>query len=175
MLTPADFLEATRWSAILTVAIALISGLAFLFKWGLRFRLVGATGFMLVLTFGLFGLSIVPITRTVIPGAIRYATVYDSGAAQVVIKVPTTITQSELQATLQQAAANLFTPGRLGQAGQSPMIRARTMVHPEPGVSQLIYLGQVERSPGASFNADVDEKFQVKLYPEGLAQLPPAS
>lgn len=166
MPTPEEFLDATKWSGILTLAIALIAMLGFIFQWGIRFRLVGITGFMLVLTVGFFGLSVVPFTRTVVPGALPYVTVYDSGAAQVVIKVPTTITETELTATLKQAASNLFTSGRLGQAGQSPTVRARTILHPQPGVSELVYLGQVRRSP------DPAEKFQVQLFPEAIAQLP---
>jgi hypothetical protein len=167
MPTPTEFLEATKWSGLITLLLLGITAIAFLLKWGIRFRLVGVTGFMTVLTVGFFGLSIVPITRTVVPGAIRYSTVYDSGAAQVVIKVPSTISETELEATLKQAAFNLFTSGRQGTPGQPPTIRARTILHPEPGVSNLIYLGQVQRSQ----SANPAEKFKVTLYPDGLSAL----
>ena len=69
MLSPSDFLQYTQWSGIATVAFAVLTLLAFILKWGLRFRLVGTTGFMLVLTAGLFSLSLAPLSRTVIPGA----------------------------------------------------------------------------------------------------------
>lgn len=101
-----------------------------------------------VLTGGLFGLSFEPFTRTVVPGSVPYETVYDSGAAQIVIKVPETIAASELEATLQQAAANLLKPSRLAIPGQAPTIRARSIVHQAGGVSKLLYLGQV--SPTAT-------------------------
>ncbi|MEM9002236.1 MAG: Ycf51 family protein [Cyanobacteria bacterium P01_F01_bin.86] len=144
MPTPEEFLEATKWFGAATLSMAVITTLAFALQWGVRFRLVGVTGFMGVLTAGMFGLSFEPLIRTVVPGAVPYKTVYDSGATQIVIKVPATITQSELEATLQQAASDLLKPSRLGGMGQVPTIRARSIRHQEPGISQLLYLGQVQ-------------------------------
>ncbi|MGC1307890.1 MAG: Ycf51 family protein [Phormidesmis sp.] len=163
MLTPEQFLQATGWFAIGTLVFGLVTALAFIFKWGLRFRLVGATGFMGVLTVGMFGLSFQPLTRTVIPGAVPFKTVFDSGAAQVVITVPNTITPTELEATLQQAASDLLKPSRIGGMGQAkPVIRARAIVH-EPGISKLVYVGQV--MPGATANEPI-----VEVYPGQLAK-----
>ncbi len=148
MPTPADFLEATKYFAIATLTMAGITAIAFLFQWGIRFRLVGITSFMGVLTGGVLGLSFQPFTQTVISGAVPYTTVYDSGAAQIVIAVPDSITESELEATLRQAAKNLLKPSRLaGMGQQTPTIRARTIIHEPGGVSRLVYLGQVQPAP----------------------------
>lgn len=127
-----------------TLAFAALSALAFVVKWGIRFRLVGTTGFCGVLTAGLFGLSFQPLVATTVEGAIPYTTVFDSGASQLVIAVPATITDEQLEATLQQAAINSFNPSQLGGVGQTPRIRARTIVHRDPGISDLLYLGQVK-------------------------------
>jgi hypothetical protein len=150
MPTPAEFLEATKWAGIGTLALMALAGLAFGFKWGIRFRLVGAAGFAAVLTVGLLGLSFEPFTRTVVPGAVPFSTVYDSGASNIVITVPSTITEEALDATLRQAASNLFKPYRLGVPGNSPTVRARTILHEEGGVSRLMYLGQVKPDPSGS-------------------------
>ncbi|MBD2463259.1 Ycf51 family protein [Oscillatoria sp. FACHB-1407] len=163
-----NFLTYAQWAAIATVGMGVVTGLSFLLKWGFRFRLVGITGFMGVLTVGLFALGVVPFTRTSIPGAVRFSTVYDSGAAQVVITVSNEITEEQLTATLQQAASDLFSPGRLSRGEDKLTIRARTVLHPEPGVSEPLYLGQVRRS---LFVRD-DEDMDIKLYPESLAKLP---
>lgn len=144
MPTPEFFLEATKWMGLTTLAFAALAALAFLAKWGIRFRLVGVTGFCGVLTAGLFGLSFQPLVTTTIEGAIPYTTVYDSGAAQLVISVPVNITDTELEATLQQAAVNSFNPSRLGGGGQTPTVRARTIVHRDPGISDLLYLGEIQ-------------------------------
>ncbi|MDJ0703262.1 MAG: Ycf51 family protein [Leptolyngbyaceae cyanobacterium MO_188.B28] len=168
MLTPEEFLEATKWAGIATLVFAAITALAFVFGLGFRFRLVGVTGFLAVLAAGFFGLSFEPLTRTQISGAIPYTTVYDSGMIQVVIKVPDTITEPQLKATLKQAASNLFKPGRLGSAGQVPTIRARTILHEKPGVTRPLYLGQVQPIP----DPETGEAISIEIFPDRMAQLP---
>ncbi|MFM8006609.1 MAG: Ycf51 family protein, partial [Dolichospermum sp.] len=112
-----NFLQYTQWSGIVTILFAVLTILALILKWGFRFRLVGATGFMLVLTAGLFSLSLVPLSRTVIPGAVKYTLVYDNGSNQTVISTSAEITPTQLEATLRQAASNLYSYGRLGSGG----------------------------------------------------------
>lgn len=165
MPTPAEFLVVTQWAVLGTLALAALAGLGFWLKWGIRFRLVGAAGFAAVLTVGLFGLSFEPFTRTVIPGAVPYATVYDSGASQIAISVPASITEEALEATLRQAASNLFKPYRLGLPGQTTTVRARTIVHEPNGVSRLLYLGQVQPAP-----ADADQPYRIEIDKAQLAQ-----
>ncbi|MGF1521393.1 MAG: Ycf51 family protein [Leptolyngbyaceae cyanobacterium] len=171
MPTPEEFLEATKWFGAATLTMAVITALAFAFGWGIRFRLVGITSFMGVLTGGVLGLSFEPFTRTVIPGAVPYETVYDSGAAQIVIRVPDTITPTELEATLQQAASNLLKPSRLGIPGQTPTIRARAIRHQPDGVSQLVYLGQVQPVTDPTTGASLT----ITLQSDAFADLPTAS
>jgi Protein of function (DUF2518) len=168
MLSPSTFQTYAQWAGIATLVFGALAGLAFLFQWGIRFRLVGATGFTAVLTVGLFALGVVPFTRTVIPGAVRYSTVFDSGADQVVIVVPATIDQTQLTATLQQAASNLFSVGRLSRGEQQLTIRARTVLHPEAGVSEPLVLGQVKRS---LFVKD-DQAMKIEIFPKSFAKLP---
>ncbi|TVQ19466.1 MAG: hypothetical protein EA367_11620 [Leptolyngbya sp. DLM2.Bin15] len=171
MLSTADFLVIAKWFGITTLAFGALMLLSFAFKWGFRFRLVGVTGFMGVLTGGLFALSLGPIVPTSVPGAVRYVTVFDSGATQAVIVVPATITETELDATLKQAASNLFSPGRLGRGGDRQLtILARTVLHPEEGVSQPLVLGQIKRS----LRDRTDENLDVTIYSDRLAAIPPA-
>ncbi len=168
MISPGQFLEATGWSAATTLAFGIVTALAFLLKWGFRFRLVGATGIMGVLTVGLFGLSFQPLMRTAIPGALPYTTVFDSGSSQVVITVPNEISQTELEATLQQAASNLFKPSRIGGPGQvTPSIRARGMVHKD-GASELVYVGRVTPQQGKT---PEERAPRVEIYPDQLAKI----
>lgn len=168
MPTPEDFLEATKYFGIATLTMAGITLLAFVLGWGFRFRLVGITSFMGVLTGGLLGLSFEPFTQTVVPGAVSYQTVYDSGAAQIVIKVADDISKTELEATLEQAASNLLKPSRLGGMAQEPTIRARTILHEEGGISRLVYLGQVQpvRATGT------DDSIDITVFDEAFATLP---
>lgn len=165
MFTPDAFFTYGQWSAGLTLAVALLAGLGFLLKWGFRFRLVGSTGFMIVLTGGLFALSLVPLTHTQIPGAIRYSLVFDNGANLATIAVPATITPPELEATLRQAASDLFSPGRLGIGRDQLLIQARTVTHPQPGISQPLVLGQVKRSLAVRDDQDLE----ITLFQQNLS------
>ncbi|MCM0592115.1 MAG: Ycf51 family protein [Gloeotrichia echinulata IR180] len=169
MLTTADFLQYTQWSGIATLVFAGLTVLGLIFKWGIRFRLVGTTGFMLVVTAGLFALSIVPLSRTVIPGATKFTLVYDNGSTQAVIATSPQITPTQLEATLRQAASNLYSYGRLGSREENQLtVRARTIIHPEPGVSVPLYLGKLKRSLATR----EDSQMAVEIYPEKFAQLP---
>jgi hypothetical protein len=163
-----QLLTFARWSGYFTLFCAALTGLGWILKWGIRFRLVGVTGFMGVLTGGLFALSLGLYSRPDIPGAVRYWRVFDTGSTQVVITVPNTITESELDATLRQAASKLFSPGRMSQGEEFITIRARTVLHPEPGVTQPLYLGQVKRS---LLNRE-DNTPIVEIFADKLAQLP---
>ncbi|MGB5593263.1 MAG: DUF2518 family protein, partial [Crocosphaera sp.] len=77
VLTSLGFSTYTQWSIIATIAFLLLAIIAFIFQWGIRFRLVGITGFMIVLTVGLFGLGLGLFSRTEIPGSVRFSRVYD--------------------------------------------------------------------------------------------------
>ncbi|MEO0866994.1 MAG: Ycf51 family protein [Cyanobacteria bacterium J06642_11] len=169
MPTPETFLEATKWMGFTTIAFAAVAAVAFLAKWGIRFRLVGTTGFCGVLTAGLFGLSFQPLVATTVEGAIPYTTVYDSGASQLVIAVPAAITDEQLDATLRQAAVNSFNPSQLSGMGQVPRIRARAIVHRDPGISDLLYLGQIQP------DAKSDSGYAITLSPGDLAKARAAS
>lgn len=166
MLSPEQFLLATQYFAIGTLLFGALTALSFVLKWGIRFRLVGATGFMGVLTAGMFGLSFQPLTQTVIPGAVPYTTVFDSGASQIVIAVPNDITRTELEATLEQAASNLLKPSRLGGGQVVPAIRARAIAH-KNGTSELLYLGKV--TPGRGNTAE-EKAPVIEIYADQLAK-----
>lgn len=141
-----DFPTYSLWSLYATIAFLVLSILGFIFKWGFRFRFVGATGFMGVLTVGLFALSLALIERVEIEGAVKFNLVYDTGANQAVIAVPADITPTQLEATLQQASIDLFSPGRTAINGDSKLtIRARAQIH-QDGFTYPIYLGQIRRS-----------------------------
>jgi hypothetical protein len=158
----------TQWAALGTIACLLLTIISFILKWGWRFRLVGATGFMVVLTVGIFGLGLGLFTSTKIPGAVRFSLAYDNGANQAVIALPPTVTASEVEATLQQAARDLFSYGRVGVDGDDQLtIRARALLHPKPGVTVPLYLGEVKRT----LKTKDDSEIKVELFPKNIAQL----
>ncbi len=168
MSIPTDFSTYAQWLGILTLICFVLALAGFIFKWGIRFRLVGIASFMGVLTGSLFALGLGLYTHKAIPGAVRFALVYDNGANQAVIAVQPSISESEIEATLRQAADDLYSPGRLGLGNDKLTIRARTVLHRDTGISKLLYLGQVKRSLAIR----EDEQMEVEVFSENVAQLP---
>lgn len=165
-----DFTVYIKWSAILTGVVFLFALIAFIFQWGFRFRLVGITGFMGVLTAGLFGLSLGLFSYTDVPGAVPFTVVYDNGGSQVVIKLPPTVTESEVEASLRKASSDLYSYGRLGGSNNAMTIRARTVIHPEEGVSKPLYLGKVQRSLSQEQEEETD--LNIEVFSSQFSQLP---
>jgi Protein of function (DUF2518) len=166
-----NFYTLSQWFAILTLVCLGATFIGFVLKWGFRFRLVGVTGFMGVLTFGLFALGLGLYTPTKILGSVRYTLVYDNGANLTVIAVAPQVNQEEVEATLRKAAKDLYSPGRIGVGNNVFTVRLRTVIHPEEGVSEPLYLGQVGRSLVGGEN----EKIEVEVFSENFAKLPAAT
>ncbi len=162
-----QLLAYSRWSGYLTIFVAVLMIVGWVLKWGIRFRFVGVTGFMTVLTAGLFALSLSLYTRPTIPDAVRFSRVYDTGGVDLVVAVAPDINETQLAATMEQAALDLYSPGRLTQGTDQMTIRFRTVLHPEPGLSKLVYLGEVKRS----LLSREDPQLQIKIDQKQLAQV----
>jgi Protein of function (DUF2518) len=167
MFTPESILEYGKYSAIATLAIAVLMMIGLVAKWGFRFRLVGITGFMIVLTVGFFGLGWGLAPRAAFPGASRYSLIYDNGNSRAVIAVADAhLTYEQTEATLRQAANDLYSNGRVGDDGKMH-IRLRTIAHPQPGVSEPLYLGEIVRDLTSTDHAQLD----IKIDRQNLAKL----
>lgn len=166
-ITPEQFGLVAQSMGTFVLISALLTGIAFSRKWGWRFRMVGITSFAVVLTAGLFALSLTPLTRQTISGSTPYTVVYDRFGSQAVIAVSPEVTPEQLEATLKQAAANLFSSGRSAGSAAKLTIRARTLIHPSPDVSQPIYIGKVERS----LHLREDPEMVVQVFADKLAML----
>lgn len=166
MLSTAQLILIAQWLGVAAIAGAVVTVLAFLLQWGIRFRLVGVSSFTALLAIGVYALSLSLYQRPVVAGAEKFVRVYDSASGQVVISVPPNLTPESLEATLRQAALDLYSPGRSSPDGYMT-IRARTLLHPQPGVTQPIYLGAVRRS----LRSRETEDLQLQVDAETLAQL----
>ena len=153
-------LDGAKYLGLFDLACAVFTVVAFIFGWGFRFRMVGITAFTGVLTVGLFGFGLAFFQRPTIEGAARYTLVYDTGAVSTVITVANDLDADTLDATLRQAAVDLYSPGRLGGSVAPLVIRARTIEHVEPGVSKPNYVGEISRS----LTSRIDENPTVTLY-----------
>lgn len=169
MTLPTDIFTYAKWSGIVTIVALVVAILAFVFGWGFRFRLVGVTSFMGVLTAGIFALGLGLFPHSDIPGAARYKLIYDSGANQAVVAVAPTIEKSAIEPTLLQAAGDLYSYGRSGVNGNNQFtIKLRTVLHPKTGVSQPLFLGEAKRS----LVNDGNKEIEINVFAKNLKQLP---
>lgn len=164
-----DFFTYAKWSGIATIICLIVAIVSFIVGWSFRFRLVGVTSFMGVLTAGIFALGLGLFPHAEIPGAERYALVYDSGANQAVIAVSPQIEESAIEPTLIQAATDLYSYGRTGAGGNNEFtVKLRTVLHPQEGVSQPLFLGEAKRMLIDRSN----ENIEIELFSQNIQQLP---
>lgn len=169
MTLPTDIFVYAKWSGIATVLCLVVAILSFVLGWSFRFRLVGVTSFMGVLTAGIFALGLGLFPHTQIPGAARYTLIYDNGANQAVVAVAPDIEKSAIEPTLLQAATNLYSYGRSGVDGNNQFtVKLRTVLHPHEGVSQPLFLGEAKRA----LIARGDQEIEINVFSENLTKLP---
>lgn len=127
------------WSGLALVVLTLV---AFLASWGLRFRLVGVSSFTLLLAVSCwaFGVSYTP--PVVIEGAVRAPIVFDNGNDLVVAQASVDLDDAAVGATLEQLAGNLRGSGR---ASSSVVVRLRGIRQASDGLGRPVILGEITR------------------------------
>ena len=164
-----DFFTYAKWSGIATIVCLIVAIVSFVAGWSFRFRLVGVTGFMGVLTAGIFALGLSLFPHAAIPGAERYVLIYDTGANQAVVAVSPEIEESAIEPTLIQAVTDLYSYGRTGVGGNNQFtVKLRTVLHPQEGVSQPLFLGEAKRMLIDRSN----ENIEIELFAQNIQQLP---
>ena len=122
--------------------LGLLTVVAFVAGWGLRFRLVGVSSFTLLLSVSCwaFAVSYSPPVR--IEGAVRVPIVFDNGEALVVAQAPAEMPMSAVTPTLEQLAGNLRGAGRSSRTVQ---VRLRALQPDGDGRSRPVILGEIVR------------------------------
>lgn len=135
-------ISAVPWLGWSGLGLALLTVVAFLAGWGLRFRLVGVSSFTLLLAVSCwaFGVSYTP--PVVVEGAIRAPIVFDNGTDLVVAQAPLDLEADAVSATLEQLAGNLRSAGR---GSGTVTVRLRAFETPRDGISQPVILGETVR------------------------------
>ena len=135
-------ISAVPWLGWIGLGLSLLTVVAFLTRWGLRFRLVGITSFtfLLAVSCWAFGISYTP--PVVVEGAIRAPVVFDNGTDLVVATVPVDLEPAAVSATLEQLAGNLRSAGRGRGTGK---VRLRAFESAGEGISRPVILGETVR------------------------------
>ena len=136
-------LTATPWLAWSGLGLGGLTAVAFLARWGIRFRLVGVSSFTLLLAVSCwaFGVSYTP--PVVVDGAVRAPIVFDNGNDLVVAQAPADLAPSSVQATLEQLVGNLRGSGR---SSNTVMVRLRGIQPDGDGLGRPVILGEVSKT-----------------------------
>ena len=135
-------LAAAPWLGWSGLALVMLTLVAFLASWGLRFRLVGVSSFTLLLAVSCwaFGVSYTP--PVVIEGAVRAPIVFDNGNDLVVAQASVGLGDAAVGATREQLAGNLRGSGR---ASSSVVVRLRGIRQASDGLGRPVILGEITR------------------------------
>lgn len=135
-------LTAAPWLAWSGLGLGVLTIVAFLAGWGLRFRLVGVSSFTLLLAVSSWAFAVSYTPPVVVDGAIRAPIVFDNGNDLVVAQVKPNLDPDTVEATLKQLAGNLRGSGR---GSNVVTVRLRALQPIADGLSQPVILGETKR------------------------------
>ena len=132
----------TIWLAKGGVALLVLTLIAFIARWGIRFRLVGVSSFTLLLSVSCwaFGLSYTPTIK--VDGAQWAPIVFDNGDDLIVAQAEADFPEQAIEPTLQQLAGNVRPGGRISP---EVTVRLRQLQPAGEGGSRPVILGETVR------------------------------
>ncbi|WP_307613569.1 Ycf51 family protein [Prochlorococcus marinus] len=132
--------NATKWLAWGGAGLGLLTILAYLFSWGIKFRLTGITIFTLLLSASCWAFEQSYTPPYNVEGYKYAPIVYDNGFDLVVAQATNDFPEEAIQPTLQQIAGNLKGGSR---NGAQVKVRLRKIEPAGDGISKPIILGEV--------------------------------
>ena len=132
--------DATKWLAWGGSGLGLLTLLAYLFKWGVKFRLTGITIFTLLLSASCWAFDQSYTPPLNVEGYKYAPIVYDNGFDLVVAQASNDFPEEAIQPTLLQIAGNLKGGGR---NGAQVKVRLRKIDSAGDGISKPIVLGEI--------------------------------
>jgi hypothetical protein len=137
-------LSAGTWLGIAGGALLLITVLAFLLRWGIRFRLVGVTSFTVLLSLSCLAFAVSYAPRAQVEGAVSVPVVFDNGGDLVIAAAPADLAEAAFRPSVEQVALNLRGGGRQSDNGVVH-VRLRRVEAVGPGVDRPVILAAADR------------------------------
>jgi len=134
--------ESSKWLGWAGAVLSIITIISFFIGWDIKFRLIGATIFTLLLSGSLFTFVNSYTPPVIVEGAKYTPVVYDNGYDLVVAQAPDDFPEEAIQPTLEQIAGNLKGKGR---NGVNVHVRLRKISPIENGISRPTIIGEVIR------------------------------
>tara|TARA_B100000965_G_scaffold396523_1_gene411590 strand:- start:193 stop:732 length:540 start_codon:yes stop_codon:yes gene_type:complete len=132
--------DLTKWLAWGGAGIGILTILAYLFSWGIKFRLTGITIFTLLLSASCWAFDQSYTPPFNVEGYKYAPIVYDNGFDLVVAQASSDFPQEAVKPTLLQIAGNLKGGGR---NGAQVKVRLRKIESAGEGISKPIILGEL--------------------------------
>ena len=162
--------NAIKWLVWCGSGLSVLTILAYLFKWGIKFRLTGITIFTLLLSCSCWAFDQSYRPPINVEGYKYAPIVYDNGFDLVVAQASNDFPEEAIKPTLLQIAGNLKGGGR---NGAQVKVRLRKIESAGDGISQPIILGEVINNLKESKiielpdrNYSEDEELSVQLVKE---------
>ena len=117
--------------------------IAFIFNFGFKFRITGATIFTLLLSLSSWAFIQSYAKNIQIDGAQYLPTVYDNGFDLIIAKAENDFPEEAIQPTLKQLSENLM---RGSRSGSKVKIKIRKIEKVSKDVSRPVIIGEIEKS-----------------------------
>ncbi len=126
----------------LGIFLSLITIVAFIFNFGFRFRIIGATIFSLLLSLSSWAFMQSYSEKVVVEGARYVPIVYDNGFDLVIAKAEDEFPEEAIKPTLQQLSDNLRKGSR---SGANVKIKLRKIEKISDQISKPVVIGETEK------------------------------
>ncbi len=127
----------------LGLILLVITLIAFIFKFSIKFRLTGITIFSFLLSLSSWAFIQSYSENINIEGAIYAPIVYDNGSDLIIAKADDNFPEEAVKPTLEQISKNLK---RGSRSGRNVVIRIRSLEKVSEDISKPIILGEIEKS-----------------------------
>ncbi len=139
-----ELLENTpRIFAFIGIFLFLGTLLAFIFNFGFKFRIIGATIFALLLSLSSWSFIQSYSQKVPIEGARYIPIVYDNGFDLIIAKADNEFPEEAIKPTLEQLSENLRKGSR---SGANVKIKIRKLEKITNGVSKPVIIGEIEKT-----------------------------
>ena len=127
----------------LGIFLFLVSIISFIFNFGFKFRIVGATIFSLLLSLSSWAFIQSYSEKVSIDGAKYIPIVYDNGFDLIIAKADNEFPQEAIEPTLLQLSQNLR---RGSRSGADVKIKIRKLEQISNGISKPVIIGEIEKN-----------------------------
>ena len=127
----------------LGIFLSLITIVAFIFNFGFKFRIIGATIFSLLLSLSSWAFMQSYSEKVVVEGARYVPIVYDNGFDLIIAKAEDDFPEEAIEPTLQQLSDNLREGSR---SGANVKIKIRKLEKISNEISKPVIIGEIEKT-----------------------------